>query len=150
MTFAQARSATEVTILFKRTTFLDIATSSPPDVPEQANGPSSTPYALTSELIKALKHSCARMRSEFCALEIELPGFTVALDDSAEPYILLIVYSPTVSVACLAQTPLLCDSDDVSICRDGGVKDNIRLGVSKFEGPQTDSILPRCMLSVIS
>jgi hypothetical protein len=88
------------------------------------------------------------MRSEFHALETELPGFIMALDENAEPYILLIVYSPTVSVACLAQTSLLCDSGDVDICRDGGVKDNIRLVRPKFERPQTGPVLRRCMLVI--
>ncbi|KAF8489244.1 Gtr1/RagA G protein [Russula emetica] len=82
-TFAQACSATEA-ILFERTTFLVIATSSPPDEgsPEQVkNDLSPTRYERTSELIKALKHSCARMREEFHALEME---------------ILLIVHDPTI------------------------------------------------------
>ena len=67
----QACSATEA-ILFERTTFLVIAISSPPDGPEQANDLSSTRYERTSELIKALKHSCARMREEFHAPEMGL------------------------------------------------------------------------------
>ena len=45
--------------------------------------------------------------------------FTTVLDDDAELYIRLIMYGPTVSMACLAQTRLLCDYDDVGICGDG-------------------------------
>jgi Ras-related GTP-binding protein A/B len=59
ITFAQPRSAPEAN-LFERTTFDVVATSSPPDLHEQANNLTSTPYALTSELIKALNHSCAQ------------------------------------------------------------------------------------------
>ena len=57
--------------------------------------------------------------------------FTTVLDDDAEPYILLTAYSPTVSMACLAQTRLLCDCDDVGICGDGGVKGTIRRELAK-------------------
>jgi Ras-related GTP-binding protein A/B len=98
-TFAQACSATEA-ILFERTTFLVIATSSPPGEgsPEQVkNDLSPTRYERTSELIKALKHSCARMREEFHALEMELPEFTAVLDGmTRNTYILLIVHDPTI------------------------------------------------------
>jgi hypothetical protein len=78
-TLAQACSAT-VAILFKRTTFLVIATSAPPDdgPGEVANDLRSTRCVHTSE---AMKHSYTRMRKEFDAShEIELPGFTVVLD----------------------------------------------------------------------
>jgi len=123
-TFAQACSATEA-ILFERTTFLVIATSSPPDEgsPEQVkNDLSPTRYERTSELIKALKHSCARMREEFHALEMELPEFTAVLDGmTRNTYILLIVHDPTIETAAL--------------------KINIRLARPKFEELQTDSVL---------
>jgi Ras-related GTP-binding protein A/B len=96
-TFAQACSATEA-ILFERTTFLVIATSAPAsDSSENVNDLSSTRYERTSELIKALKHSCARMREEFHALEMELPEFTAVLDGmTRNTYILLIVHDPTI------------------------------------------------------
>jgi Ras-related GTP-binding protein A/B len=98
-TFAQACSATEA-ILFERTTFLVIATSSPPDQSSHEQGKndlSPTRYERTSELIKALKHSCARMREEFHALEMELPEFTAVLDGmTRNTYILLIVHDPTI------------------------------------------------------
>ncbi|KAH9992054.1 Gtr1/RagA G protein conserved region-domain-containing protein [Russula vinacea] len=123
-TFAQACSATEA-ILFERTTFLVIATSSPPNEgrPEQvSNDLSPTRYERTSELIKALKHSCARMREEFHALEMELPEFTAVLDGmTRNTYILLIVHDPTIETAAL--------------------KINIRLARPKFEELQTDSVL---------
>lgn len=123
-TFAEACSATEA-ILFERTTFLVIATSSPPDEasPEQVKSDlSPTRYERTSELIKALKHSCARMREEFHALEMELPEFTAVLDGmTRNTYILLIVHDPTIETAAL--------------------KINIRLARPKFEELQTDSVL---------
>lgn len=97
-TFAQACSATEA-ILFERTTFLVIATSSPPDEDSPDNDLSPTRYERTSELIKALKHSCARMREEFHALEMELPEFTAVLDGmTRNTYILLIVHDPTIGM----------------------------------------------------
>ena len=117
---ALARSA----ILFERTTFLVIATSSPPDGPEQADDLSSTRYERTSELIKALKHSCSRMREEFHALEMELPEFTAVLDGmTRNTYILLIVHDPTIGTMCLVRTRLSCNNADVHVCRDSGVKD---------------------------
>jgi Ras-related GTP-binding protein A/B len=108
-TFAQACSATEA-ILFERTTFLVIATSAPPDEGsgQAASDLSSTRYERTSELIKALKHSCARMREEFHALEMELPEFTAVLDGmTRNTYILLIVHDRTIGAACFANAP--CD-----------------------------------------
>jgi Ras-related GTP-binding protein A/B len=81
--------------VFKRTTFLVIATSVPPyDGPgEAANELSSTPYEHTSELIKALKlHSCVR---KFHALEMELREFTAVFDGmTRNTYILLIIHDP--------------------------------------------------------
>jgi len=55
-----------------------------------------------SELIKALKRSCARMREEFHALEMELPEFTAVLDGmTRNTYVLL------VGAVCFANAP--CD-----------------------------------------
>ncbi|KAI0269955.1 Gtr1/RagA G protein conserved region-domain-containing protein [Gloeopeniophorella convolvens] len=119
-TFAQACSATEA-VLFERTTFLVIATSSPPDGPAGADL-SPTRYERTSELIKALKHSCARMREEFHALEMELPEFTAVLDGMTKnTYVLLIVHDPTIETAAL--------------------RINIRLARQKFEELQSDSVI---------
>lgn len=97
-TFARACSATEA-ILFERTTFLVIATSSPPDGPDGFDL-SPERYERTSELIKALKHSCTRMREEFHALEMELPEFTAVLDGMTKnTYVLLIVHDATIGKA---------------------------------------------------
>lgn len=100
-TFAEACSATEV-ILFERTTFLVIATS------ENSSAPSSdidlenhdldpTRYERTSELIKAFKYSCSRVREEFHSLEMELMDFTAVLDEmTRNTYIMVIVHDPTI------------------------------------------------------
>ena len=56
-----------------------------------------TRYERTSELIKAFKYSCARVREEFLALEMELPDFTAVLDElTRNTYVLIIVHDPTV------------------------------------------------------
>ncbi|KAJ7633048.1 Gtr1/RagA G protein conserved region-domain-containing protein [Roridomyces roridus] len=94
--FAEACSATEV-ILFERTTFLVIATSSPPSANLEP-----TRYERTSELIKAFKRSCSRVREEFHALEMELPQFSAVLDElTKNTYILIIVHDPAVETAAL-------------------------------------------------
>ncbi|KAJ7827774.1 hypothetical protein B0H14DRAFT_3873560 [Mycena olivaceomarginata] len=123
--FADACSATEV-ILFERTTFLVIATSPPPSssssspsTPSPSPSPSSpssssspeantfqeleaTRYERTSELIKAFKHSCSRVREEFHSLEMELPEFSAVLDEMTEnTYVLIIVHDPTIETAAL-------------------------------------------------
>jgi Ras-related GTP-binding protein A/B len=109
-TFAEACSATEV-ILFERTTFLVIATSSPtpdsnPDTDEHQLDP--TRYERTSELIKAFKHSCSRLREEFHSLEMELPEFTAVLDEMTKnTYVMVVVHDPTIGpsvvrVPCLS------------------------------------------------
>ncbi|KAJ7137818.1 Gtr1/RagA G protein conserved region-domain-containing protein [Mycena epipterygia] len=93
--FAEACSATEV-VLFERTTFLVIATSSPPTSLE------ATRYERTSELIKAFKHSCSRVREEFHSLEMELPEFSAVLDEmTRNTYVLVIVHDPTIETAAL-------------------------------------------------
>lgn len=116
-TFAEACSATEV-ILFERTTFLVIATSAilPPassassasstqDLPrledstEDPYGDALDPtrYERTSELIKAFKHSCARVREEFRSLELEFPECTAVLDElTKNMYVLIIVHDATI------------------------------------------------------
>jgi Ras-related GTP-binding protein A/B len=116
-TFAEACSATEV-ILFERTTFLVIATSTilPPTAITSSSGSSSyalsmegnpddpygdvldpTRYERTSELIKAFKHSCARVREEFRSLELEFPDCTAVLDElTKNMYVLVIVHDPTI------------------------------------------------------
>jgi Ras-related GTP-binding protein A/B len=106
-TVAAACSATEV-ILFERTTFLVIATSSSntsslagPD----AGGTLATTaeldpkrYERTSELIKAFKYSCTRaIHEEFRALEMETYDFTAVLDElTRNTYVMVIVHDPTI------------------------------------------------------
>jgi hypothetical protein len=112
-TFAEACSATEV-VLFERTTFLVIATSSPvvPPPISSAQSPNRsaveqdhlithqldpTRYERTSELIKAFKHSCSRVREEFHSLEMELYDFTAVLDEmTRNTYVLIVVHDPTI------------------------------------------------------
>jgi len=126
-TFAEACSATEV-ILFERTTFLVIATSShapnPNSITETTDEHQLDPtrYERTSELIKAFKHSCSRLREEFHSLEMELPEFTAVLDEMTKnTYVMVVVHDPTIETA--------------------GIKMNIRMARRKFEDLQGDSIL---------
>lgn len=135
--FAEMCNATEV-ILFERTTFLVIATStfpvsaprtssltpshSNPEPDPDQHKLSPTRYERTSELIKAFKHSCSRVREEFHSLEMELPDFTAVLDEMTKnTYVLIIVHDPTIETAAL--------------------KINIRLARRKFEELQSDSIV---------
>ncbi|KIL69973.1 hypothetical protein M378DRAFT_157219 [Amanita muscaria Koide BX008] len=139
--FAKACSATEV-ILFERTTFLVIATSSSPsphtigtvppvtDLKVGGVDPASinshkldpTRYERTSELIKAFKYSCSRIRGEFHTLEMELNDFSAVLDEmTRNTYVLVIVHDPTIETAA--------------------VKLNIRLARRKFEELQGDSLV---------
>lgn len=123
--FAEACNATEV-ILFERTTFLVIATSSDPS--DQATDPLA-PHALdakryerTSELIKAFKQSCSRLREEFHSLEMELADFTAVLDEMTKnTYILVVVHDPTIETAAIRM--------------------NIRIARRKFEELQGDSLV---------
>lgn len=131
-TFAEACSATEV-ILFERTTFLVIATSnsasnsdSPVDpyspTPDTESPLCPTRYERTSELIKAFKHSCSRVREEFYSLEMELADFTAVLDEmTRNTYVMVVVHDPTIETAA--------------------VKLNIRMARKKFEELQGDSLV---------
>jgi len=121
LTLAQACSATEV-VLFERTTFLVVATSSEADEEgEDGDELDGIRYERTSELIKAFKHSCARAREEFHSVEMELAEFTAVLDElTRNTYVLIIVHNPTIETAAL--------------------KMNIRLVRNKFEELQTDSL----------
>ena len=103
-TFAAACSATEV-ILFERTTFLVIATSSPyasnsfPEGEEDTTNLEPKRYERTSELIKSFKYSCSRVREEFRSLEMELYDFTAVLDEmTRNTYVMVIVHDPTIGV----------------------------------------------------
>jgi Ras-related GTP-binding protein A/B len=101
--FAEACSATEV-ILFERTTFLVIATSSRADSSDAfPSGPvvfhalDPKRYERTSELIKAFKQSCSRLREEFRSLEMELAEFTAVLDEMTKnTYVLVVVHDPVI------------------------------------------------------
>ncbi|TFK30090.1 rraga protein [Coprinopsis marcescibilis] len=131
-TFAQACSATEV-VLFERTTFLVIATSSSTfsgtqsgllvDTDDGSQGSMEpTRYERTSELIKSFKHSCARVRGEFHSLEMELWDFTAVLDEmTRNTYVLVVVHDPTIETAA--------------------VKLNIRMARKKFEELQGNSLV---------
>jgi len=124
-TFAEACSATEV-ILFERTTFLVIATSS--SAPSSSNSETNehqldpTRYERTSELIKAFKHSCSRLREEFHSLEMELQEFTAVLDEMTKnTYVMVVVHNPIIETAA--------------------IKMNIRMARRKFEELQGDSLV---------
>jgi len=88
-------------VLFERTTFLVVATSSEAD--KDAEDPHKLDgirYERTSELIKAFKHSCARAREEFHSLEMELSEFTAVLDElTRNTYVLIIVHNPTIGMS---------------------------------------------------
>ena len=119
-TFAQICSAAEV-VLFERTTFLVIASSSQSEAGEDTLDMTATRYERTSELIKAFKHSCARVREEFYALELELPDFTAVLDEmTRNTYVLVIAHDPRVETAA--------------------VRLNIRMARKRFEELQGDGL----------
>jgi len=81
-----------------------------------------TRYERTSELIKAFKHACARLREDFHSLEMELSEFTAVLDElTKNTYVLIVVHDPTIETAAL--------------------KMNIRLARKKFEELQGDSLI---------
>ncbi|VDB82685.1 unnamed protein product [Peniophora sp. CBMAI 1063] len=135
--FAQVCSATEV-ILFERTTFLVIATSDlqPPVLPPSETGEvllaspealhalHSARYERTSELIKSLKHACARLREEFAGLELELPECTAVLAEmTRNTYVLVIAHDRNIETAA--------------------IKINIRLARAKFEELQADTVFSR-------
>jgi len=121
--FAEACSATEV-ILFERATFLVIATSSSSEASDSVTAHSldSKRYERTSELIKAFKQSCSRLREEFHSLEMELAEFTAVLDEMTKnTYVLVVVHNPVVETAA--------------------IKMNIRMARRKFEELQGDSLV---------
>ena len=58
-----------------------------------------TRYERTSELIKAFKHACSRVREEFHSLEMELDEFTAVLDElTKNTYVLIVVHDPTIGM----------------------------------------------------
>lgn len=59
-------------------------------------------HARTSELIKAFKHSCTKVREEFHTLEMELADFTAVLDElTKNTYVLIVAHDPTVGTSHL-------------------------------------------------
>ena len=150
-TFAEACSATEV-VLFERTTFLVIATSTPvvPPAISSQEPPgveqdhldihqlNPTRYERTSELIKAFKHSCSRVREEFHSLEMELHDFTAVLDEmTRNTYVLIIVHDPTIGI-CL---DFAFTTTNWMVSETAALKLNIRMARRKFEELQGDSLI---------
>ncbi|KAG5736184.1 hypothetical protein E4T56_gene2482, partial [Termitomyces sp. T112] len=55
-----------------------------------------------TELVKAFKHSCSRVREEFHSLEMELYDFTAVLDEMTKnTYVLVIVHESTIETAAM-------------------------------------------------
>ena len=98
----------------------------------------STRYERTSELIKAFKHTCSRMREEFHALEMELPEFTAVLDElTKNTYVLIVVHDPTIGML----PHLVYGSSKLTlIIETAALRLNIRLARKKFEELQSDSL----------
>jgi Ras-related GTP-binding protein A/B len=99
-TFAEACSATEV-VLFERTTFLVVATSTPTDVSVQSLL-DPTRYERTSDMIKAFKYSCSRSREEFHTLALEFEGFTIILDEMTKnTYVMVVIHNPVIEISAV-------------------------------------------------
>ncbi|KAH8099522.1 Gtr1/RagA G protein conserved region-domain-containing protein [Cristinia sonorae] len=97
-------------------------TAAAEDAPSDPHSLDPTRYERTSELIKAFKHSCARVRDEFHTLEMELADFTAVLDElTKNTYVLVVVHNPTIETAALRM--------------------NIRLARGKFEDIQGENLL---------
>jgi Ras-related GTP-binding protein A/B len=149
-TLAQACGATEV-VLFERTTFLVVATSTEADKdvedPHKLHG---IRYERTSELIKAFKYSCVRVREEFHSLEMELSEFTAVLDElTRNTYVLIIVHNPTIGspfpfLSVFLRHCHLIGTLIPCVCsvllETAALKMNICLARNKFEELQTDSL----------
>jgi len=126
-TFAAMCNASEV-IMFERTTFLLIASSrhatpaSPPSSQHITQLPPGTPmnpkrYERTSEIMKAFKYSCSRLREDFHSMEIEMHGLTAVLDElTRTTYIMIIVHDTSIETEA--------------------IKMNVRLARPKFESLQ--------------
>lgn len=99
-----------------------------------------TRYERTSELIKAFKYSCARVREEFHTLELELPEFTAVLDElTRNTYVLIVVHDPT--IGALAPCISLSFKSERSYAETAALRMNIRLARHKFEELQGNSLL---------
>jgi Ras-related GTP-binding protein A/B len=67
------------------------------DDPAAAHGLDPVRYERTSELIKAFKHACVRVRADWRALVFEFPEFTAVLDElTKNMYVLVVVHDPTI------------------------------------------------------
>ncbi|KAG6881208.1 hypothetical protein C0993_002404, partial [Termitomyces sp. T159_Od127] len=145
-TFATACSATEV-ILFERTTFLVIATSSSGSMEQRdlnQHELEPTRFERTSELVKAFKHSCSRVREEFHSLEMELYNFTAVLDEMTKnTYVLVIVHEPTIGKFIIfgGISVITTSFSLVIFLETAALKLNIRMARKKFEELQEDSLL---------
>lgn len=149
-----ACNATEV-ILFERTTFLVVATSSNlPDIPstasslgsattngEDARGLDPTRYERTSELVKAFKYACSRVREEFHSLEMELYDFTAILAEmTRNTYVMVIVHDPTIGLSIVIYLAPTSNGLRCAILETAALKLNVRMARRKFEELQGDSV----------
>ena len=133
--FAEACCATEV-ILFERTTFLVIATSTSKSSAQDDLDP--TRYERTSELIKAFKYSCSRVREEFNSLELELDDFTAVLDEmTRNTYVLVVVHNPIIGKV-QKHPPLI--GPLFMATETAALKINVRMARKKFEELQGESL----------
>jgi Ras-related GTP-binding protein A/B len=113
--------------------------SDAPEGPAELHGLEPTRYERTSELVKAFKHSCARMRSEFHALEFEFPEFTAVLDEMTKNmYVLVIVHDPHIG---RLDSLLVYNSSSLAPAETAAIRINIELARRKFEELQSDSTL---------
>lgn len=111
-----------------------------PDGPTDLHALEPTRYERTSELVKAFKHACSRMRSEFHALEFEFPEFTAVLDElTKNMYVLVIVHDPTIGELYFAQG--LATWCSWLLAETAALKMNIQLARRKFEELQGDSLV---------
>ncbi|KAE9397382.1 hypothetical protein BT96DRAFT_921568 [Gymnopus androsaceus JB14] len=115
--FAEACSATEV-ILFERTTFLVIATSSSSASTSTSTiSPSSS--SSSASIVPLDPHQMNPKRIQ--SLEMDLYDFTAVLDEmTRNTYVMVVVHDPTIETAA--------------------IKLNIRMARRKFEELQGDSI----------
>jgi Ras-related GTP-binding protein A/B len=127
--------------MFERTTFLVIASSrhaistSPLTSQGTAQHPSEIPmdpkrYERTSEIMKAFKYSCSRLREDFHSMEIEMDGLTAVLDElTRTTYMMIILHDPSIGrSSCF--TPYLIQLEATET---EAIKMNIRLARPKFE-----------------
>lgn len=99
-------------------------------------------YERTSELVKAFKHSCSRVREEFHSLEMELYNFTAVLDEMTKnTYVLVIVHEPTIGKQIHNLLRYFSNHPLRSFLETAALKLNIKMARKKFEELQEDSLL---------